>query len=211
MVWRDGRENPDTASVVFTYPQGFVHTYTTRFGNSYRSFSRIQGTDGTIDNFGGEGASLFLLTKEGGPHEPDPAGNIAKPRYLAPPGMGLAEDRAEIVKAACAPADSIGPNDDDANHLRDWLDAMRSRKQPSATVDHGFSHSIACMNGGAVVLEGRAHVLGCRPGRDCGSSKSVNRDSQRSCHLRRADRLPHVPDVCSALCTSSPPHNKVRR
>jgi predicted dehydrogenase len=146
MVWNDGRENPDTASVIFTYPQGFVHTYTTTFGNSYRSFSRIQGTEGTIDNFGGEGASLFLLTKEGGPHEPDPAGNIAKPRYLAPPGMGLAEDRAEIVKAAGAPpADSIGPNDDDANHLRDWLDAMRSRKQPSATVDHGFSHSIACM------------------------------------------------------------------
>ena len=74
--------------MIFTYPQGFVHTYTTTFGNSYRSFSRIQGNEGTIDNFGGEGAALFLLTREGGPHEPDPAGDVHKPRYLAPPGMG---------------------------------------------------------------------------------------------------------------------------
>jgi predicted dehydrogenase len=146
MVWRDGRENPDTVSVTFTYPQGFAHSYATTFGNSYRSFTRIQGTEGTIDNFGGEGASLFLATKEGGPQEPDPAGDIPKPRYLAPPAKGPAEDHGEIVKVPGAPeADNIGPDDDDAHHLRDWLDAMRSRRQPGATVDHGFSHSVACL------------------------------------------------------------------
>jgi hypothetical protein len=26
-----------------------------------------------------------------------------------------------------------------------WLESMRSRKQPNATVDHGFSHSIVCI------------------------------------------------------------------
>ena len=144
IVWRDGRENPDTVSVVSTYPQGFVHTYTTTFGNSYRGYTRIQGRDGTIDNFGGEGASLFLLTKEGGAHEPDPAG-VHQLRYTAPPGMGPPSDRGEILHLPDAPGDSAGPDDDDAHHLLDWLDAMRSRKQPSATVDHGFSHSIACM------------------------------------------------------------------
>ncbi len=146
MVWRDGRENPDTCSVVFTYPQGFLHTYTTTFGNSYRSFTRIQGTQGTMDNFGGEGASLFLLTKEGGRQEPDPAGDIARPRYLAPPAMGPAEDRGQIVQVPGAPTpDSIGPNDDDAHHVEDWLAAMRARREPSATVDNGFAHSVACM------------------------------------------------------------------
>jgi predicted dehydrogenase len=146
VVWRDGRENPDTCSVVFTYPQGFIHTYTTTFGNSYRSFTRIQGSEGTIDNFGGEGASLFLHTKEGGPHEPDPAGDIHQPRYFAPPGIGVPKDKGEIIEVPGAPRpDSIGPDDDDAHHLEDWLNAMRSRKQPSATVDHGFSHSVACM------------------------------------------------------------------
>jgi predicted dehydrogenase len=157
VVWRDGRENPDTCSVIFTYPSGFVNTYTTTFGNSYRSFTRIQGTEGTIDNFGGEGASLFLLTKEGGPHEPDPAGDTQEPRFFAPPGMGLPVDKAEIVSAPGAPrADNIGPDDDDAHHLIDWLDAMRSRKQPSATVEHGFSHSVAC------IMAAESYWLGSR-------------------------------------------------
>jgi len=26
-----------------------------------------------------------------------------------------------------------------------WLDCLRSRKQPNATVQNGFSHSVACM------------------------------------------------------------------
>lgn len=145
-VWRDGRENPDTCSVVFTYPQGFLHTFTTTFGNSYRSFSRVQGTEGTIDNFGGEGASLFLVTREGGRHELDPAGHNAQARYVAPPAMGPPQDGAEIVRVPNAPApDSVGPDDDDAQHLENWLRAMQKRKTPNANVDHGFSHSVACM------------------------------------------------------------------
>jgi hypothetical protein len=60
--------------------------------------------------------------------------------------MGPAADRPEIVQVPGAPrADSIGPDDDDVHHLEDWLNAMRSRKPPSATIDHGFSHSVACM------------------------------------------------------------------
>jgi hypothetical protein len=26
-----------------------------------------------------------------------------------------------------------------------WLNAMRDRKEPNATVDHGFSHAIVCI------------------------------------------------------------------
>lgn len=145
LVWKDGRENPDNATVSLTYPKGFLYTYSTCFGNSYRSFSRIQGRLGTIENYGGEGASLFMVTREGGPHEFDPADN-ARPRYTAPPGMGPESDQAEIVRVAGAPpADSLGPNDDDVNHLMNWLNAMRDRKQPNANVDHGFSHSIVCI------------------------------------------------------------------
>lgn len=145
-VWKDGRENADTATVAFTYPDGFMHTYTTTFGNSYRSFTRIQGTKGTLDNFGGEGASLFMVTREGGAQEPDPAGDIPQPRYTAPPATGPAGDGAEIVRVAgAATADSIGPNDDDPVHLQNWLDCMRSRGVPNATVDNGFWHSVSCM------------------------------------------------------------------
>src|SRR5277367_184171 len=68
-AWKDGRENPDTCVAAVTYPKGFLYTYKSVFGNSYRSFSRIQGRDGTIANYGGEGASLFTVSKEGGRDE----------------------------------------------------------------------------------------------------------------------------------------------
>ena len=145
LTWNDGRENPDNVTVSFVYPKGILYTYSTTFSNSYRSFSRIQGRLGTIENYGGEGASLFVVTKEGGPHERDPEGT-GKPRYKEPPTMGPAEDAAEIIKLQGAPdPDSLGPNDDDVDHMTNWLDSMRDRKQPNATVDHGFSHSIACI------------------------------------------------------------------
>jgi predicted dehydrogenase len=144
-TWHDGRENPDNATVSLVYPKGFLYTYSTSFSNSYRSFSRIQGSDGTIENFGGEGASLFLVTKEGGRQEFDPEDN-AKPRYVAPPGMGPTSDQAEIIKLPSGKdPDSLGPDDDDVQHLMNWLNAMRDRKEPNATVDHGFSHSIVCI------------------------------------------------------------------
>ena len=62
--WRDlylerrPRESRHLRGAV-TYPKGFLYTYKTIFSNSYRSFARIQGRDGTIENYGGEGASLF--------------------------------------------------------------------------------------------------------------------------------------------------------
>ncbi len=145
LTWKDGRENPDNATVSLMYPKGFLYTYSTSFSNSYRSYSRIQGRLGTIENYGGEGASLFMVTREGGPHEADPEESLG-PRYTAPPGMGPAADAAEIIHIDGAPKpDSVGPDDDDVDHLMNWLDAMRDRKQPNANVDHGFSHAIVCM------------------------------------------------------------------
>ncbi len=143
-VWNDRRENPDTCIAAFAYPKGFLYTYRTTFGNSYRSFSRIQGREGTIINYGGEGASLFVITREGGKSEIDPW--ETGPIYKQAPGMGPDKDGAEILHVPGAPpANSLGPSDDDVAHLLNWLQAMRDRKQPNANVDHGFSHAIACI------------------------------------------------------------------
>ena len=143
-VWKDGRDNPDTCVAAVTYPKGFLYTYKTTFGNSYRSFSRIMGRDGTIENYGGEGASLFVVTKEGGRHQFDPPDS--GPVYKDLPLVGPANDGAEVLRVDGAPApNSLGPNDDDVVHLANWLKAMQSRTQPNATVDHGFSHSIVCI------------------------------------------------------------------
>jgi predicted dehydrogenase len=168
-TWKDGRENPDNVTVTLIYPKGFLYTYSSCFSNSYRSFSRIQGRNGSIENYGGEGASLFLVTKEGGLHERDPESH-AGPRYTAPPDMGPPQDDAKILQLPDTPQpDSLGPNDDDVDHLMNWLDAMHDRKQPNATVDHGFSHAIVC------IMAAQSYWLGKRLYWDPATEEIVDR------------------------------------
>ena len=38
-----------------------------------------------------------------------------------------------------------GIADEDLSHMTNWFDCLRSRKQPNATVQNGFSHSVACI------------------------------------------------------------------
>ena len=143
-TWKDDRENPDICVAAVTYPKGFLYTYKSVFSNSYRSFSRIQGRDGTIDNYGGEGASLFTVTSEGGRKEYDPT--ETGPVYSKVPISAPARDGEQILQVKGAPApDSLGPDDDDVGHLTNWLQSMQKRTQPNATVDHGFSHAIVCI------------------------------------------------------------------
>jgi len=140
-AWKDRRENPDTCVAAITYPKGFLYTYKTTFGNSYRSFSRIQGRDGTIVNYGGEGASLFVVSDEGGRKEFDP--DESGPTYAGMPLVSPSRDPEQVVRVPGAPPpNSISSGDDSVTHLLNWLRAMQDRKEPNATVDHGFSHSI---------------------------------------------------------------------
>ncbi len=137
-TWPDGRENPDTCVAAVTYPKGFLYTYKTLFGNSFRSFSRIHGRDGTIANYGGEGASLFTVSKEGGRDEYEESAYTRTVPIVSP-----SVDQEEVVKVpGAAPGDSRGPGDDSVVHVMNWLTAMRSRSIPNANIDHGFSHSI---------------------------------------------------------------------
>lgn len=150
-TWKDGRENPDTCVAAVTYPKGFLYTYKTIFGNSYRSFSRIQGRDGTIANYGGEGASFFVVSKEGGRDEMSGSVNYAQLPIVAPE-----REQEEIVQVSGAePPDSRGPGDDSVIHVTNWLKAMQSRKQPNANVDHGFSHAIVTIMAGQSYWSGK--------------------------------------------------------
>lgn len=143
-VWKDGRENPDVCVAAITYPKGFLYTYKTIFGNSYRSFSRIHGRNGTIENYGGEGASLFVVTGEGGKKEYDPWDS--GPIYSKVPTSGPPADHATVLHVPGAPPpSSLGPDDDDVTHLLNWLRAMQSRTQPNANVDDGFAHALVCI------------------------------------------------------------------
>ena len=150
-AWKDGRENPDTCVAAVTYPKGFLYTYKSVFGNSFRSFSRIQGRDGTIANYGGEGASLFTVSKEGGRDEWEGSAQTKSVPLVSP-----AIDGEEVVRVPGAePPDSNGPGDDSLVHIMNWLKAMQARVQPNANVDHGFSHSIVTIMAAQSYWSGR--------------------------------------------------------
>lgn len=131
-AWHDGRENPDTFQAILEYPKGFLVSYSTSFGNDSPGFTRYMGKKATLINIGDEGSPRYQVVEEKGNHEDD--GNIdaqRKSRYLRMPhDAGL-------------PPMSI--DDLSTEHMANWFDCLRSRKQPHATVHDGFSHSVACM------------------------------------------------------------------
>jgi hypothetical protein len=131
-AWHDGRENPDTFQALFTFANGFMASYSTSFGNDSPSFTRIMGKKATMLNTGGEGSPRWQLVEEKGNHEDD-----------------LTVDSKRAVKDVLLPGDAslppMGMGDEEPSHMTNWLDCLRSRKQPNATVRHGFAHSVACM------------------------------------------------------------------
>jgi len=131
-AWHDGRENPDTFQALFTYSRGLLVSYSTSFGNDVPSFTRIMGKNATLINHGGEGSPRWQVVEEKGNHEDDPT-----------------VDQRRAVRDVLLNGDTSLPptfiGDEDPSHMINWLDCLRSRKQPNATVQHGFSHSVACM------------------------------------------------------------------
>ena len=131
-AWHDGRENPDTFQALLTYPKGFLVSYSTSFGNDATGYTRIMGKKATLYNTGGEGSPRWRIVEEVGNHESD--SHVEEKRK---------------GKDILLPGDSALPPteiaDEDLSHITNWFDCLRSRKQPNATVHHGFSHSVACM------------------------------------------------------------------
>jgi predicted dehydrogenase len=131
-AWRDGRENADTFQALFEYPKGFLVSYTTSFGNDSPASTRYMGKKATLTNIGGEGSPRYQLVEEKGNHEDD--ADIDKKRtakYVLLPGeTGLPPE---------------GIDDRTLEHMTNWFECMRSRKQPHCTVQDGFAHSVANM------------------------------------------------------------------
>lgn len=131
-AWPDGRENPDTFQAVFEYPKGFLVSYSTSFGNDAPSFTRYMGKKATLNNIGGEGSPRYQLVEEKGNHEDN------------------AEiDRERAVRNILLPGSSELPpmaiDDLTLEHMTNWFECLRSRRQPHCTVHEGFSHSVACI------------------------------------------------------------------
>ena len=131
-AWHDGRENPDTFQALLTYPKKFLVSYSTSFGNDATGYTRIMGKKATLYNTGGEGSPRWKIVEELGNHEQDSD-----------------VDQKRVSKDILLPGDRGLPPmtiaDEDLSHMANWLDCLRSRKPPNATVQNGFSHSVACM------------------------------------------------------------------
>ncbi len=55
-------------------------------------------------------------------------------------------------------SDKPGPpfmGDEDLSHMTNWLECLRSRHQPNATVFNGYSHSVAVIMATRAYREGR--------------------------------------------------------
>lgn len=131
-AWHDGRETADTFQTLLEYPKGFLVSYSTSFGNDAPSFTRYMGKTATLFNIGGEGSPRYQLIQEKGTHEDD--ADI---------------DQKRASRLISLPGESqlppMGIDDLSLEHMANWLECMRSRKPPSATVHDGFAHSVACM------------------------------------------------------------------
>jgi predicted dehydrogenase len=132
LAWHDGRETPDTFQTLLEYPKGFLVSYSTSFGNDAPSFTRYMGKKATLFNIGGEGSPRYQVIEEKGTHEDDSdIDEKRKSSFVQLPGeKGLPP---------------MGIDDLSLEHMANWFDCMRSRRQPNASVHEGFAHSAACI------------------------------------------------------------------
>jgi predicted dehydrogenase len=144
-LWKDGRQNWDTMTAVFDYgplddpTKGFQVQYSSRFTNSAGGVKELYYSNGGMIDMDKQ-----RVTPGGGMEAREAAAMGLKPNLL--PSFSLVE-KAEAVSSG---ADTGGDPQTSAN-MRNWMECVRSRKTPNASIEAGYSHSIAlCMNVAAI-------------------------------------------------------------
>ena len=147
-MWKDGRRNWDTTTAVFDYgpandpATGFQVVFSSRMHN---------GDERPAELYYSNGGELNLIT-----NKVSPAGGLRKnhadamkmqPNLL--PEMNLVEEKVEVVASANTGGDPLT-----SAHMRNWMECVRSRKQPNAPVEAGYNHSIACIMTNAAARTG---------------------------------------------------------
>ncbi|HRI80691.1 MAG TPA: gfo/Idh/MocA family oxidoreductase, partial [Cyclobacteriaceae bacterium] len=136
-VWKDGRRNWDTITAVFDYgaendpTNGFQVTFSSRMHNGDENPKEIYYSNGGELNL-----STNKVTPEGGLRE-----NFAKSMGMQAnllPEMNLNVVDDKVVASANTGADNLT-----SNHMRNWMECVRSRKEPNAPVEAGYAHAIA--------------------------------------------------------------------
>ena len=132
--WNDGRRNFDTMTAVFDYGKedgsdNFQVVYSSRMHN---------GAGGTKELYFSNGGTLNLdtnkVTSEGGLTK-----RFADEMGLQP---NLLADY-ELPSVTVATGANTGSDPMTNLHMRNWMECVKSRKQPNAPVQAGFNHSVA--------------------------------------------------------------------
>ncbi|MGF7214677.1 putative dehydrogenase [Spirosoma lacussanchae] len=135
-VWKDGRVNADTFTAVFDYgpdndkTKGFQVLYSSRMHNEAGGTKEYYYSNGGMINL-----DTNKITPEGGLKA-----NFAKEMDMQAnllPEMTLA-NAARMETGANTGADPMT-----SLHMLNWMECVRSRKEPNAPARAGFNHSVA--------------------------------------------------------------------
>ena len=137
-LWNDGRTNYDTMTAVLDYgpvdnpAKGFQVIYSSRFTN---------GAGGTKEIYYSNGGELNLDTNM-----------VTDNGYLSAKqaeAMGMKENRLESFSLSSAEKVNTDANTGGdpmtSAHMLNWMECVRSRKQPNANYMAGYNHSVACI------------------------------------------------------------------
>jgi predicted dehydrogenase len=144
-LWKDGRKNWDTMTAVFDYgplddpSKGFQVIYSSRMTNSAGGVKEIyRSNGGTLD------MDKQCVTSEGGLTAKSAAEMGMKENMLG--DYSLTDT---VLKAETSA--NTGNDPMTSANMRNWMECVRSRKTPNASIDAGYSHSVAlCMNVAAI-------------------------------------------------------------
>jgi predicted dehydrogenase len=115
---KDGREVPDTIAVNLEFPTETVVTWQSTFSNSHYGLGEhFLGSDGTIEHVAGATDMVTGRSKEETQYFPE---KMNRPHGAAATG-----------------------STPDQNHMGNWIDCVRSRKMPNASVEIGYRSAVA--------------------------------------------------------------------
>jgi predicted dehydrogenase len=145
--WKDGRKNWDTLTAAFDYgpaddpSAGFQVSFQSRMDNGDENPSEIYYSNGGELNLNSN-----KVTSTGGLNQHFAEAMKMQANLL--PDIDLSHTE-KIVSSANTGGDSLT-----SAHIRNWMECVRSRKQPHAPVEAGYSHSIATIMTNAAVRTG---------------------------------------------------------
>ena len=146
-MWKDGRKNWDTMTAVLDYgpitdpTSGFQVTFSSRMHNGDENPAEIYYSNGGELNL-----NTNKVSSKGGLTKSMAAAMNMEPFLL--PEMSLSDVEKVVVTA------NTGGDKLTSNHIRNWMECVRSRKTPNAPVEAGYSHSIATIMTNAAVHTG---------------------------------------------------------